>query len=397
MEIVLDKIKNNLRFVEAVRNDFDEDIFALIIEFRRELLYEESKKDHIVPRVGNIVLQDLFDDGNGIIEMVFLDDFEDENGSDLMQSDFINLDKTHLVFSVRGLNSDVLHVFHAVVDVGDVDLDDVLDGELLQDVSELEQARVLMVGDRVQKRRLVCGKGDGKGGFMFDEPSDFVVFIEQGHELFDVVCVFYEGGFFVECPLVHIHDKVFSHGDVDGTVFFYNGVVEEVFGELDEVDFFKEFGQVDEEWQAGVVLVAINFLFYGLHFGEDFVCFGSDLFLIGEMLDAVDLELVLNDSGHNVFKVVDDFLDGHVEFHFLEPFSLFIDPADNLELLHQFISLVDGNVLYVDEDLVDGDILVSAQGQFVLHGADEHFVDGEVGLVEFCLLVVHSVQQVFEV
>ena len=110
------------------------------------------------------------------------------------------------------------------------------------------------------------------------------------------------------------------------------------------------------------------------------------------MLDAVDLELVLNDSGHNVFKVVDDFLDGHVEFHFLEPFSLFIDPADNLKLLYQFISLVDGNVLYVDEDLVDGDVLVSAQGQFVLHGADEHFVDGKVGLVELGFLVVNSIE-----
>ncbi len=56
MKIVLNKVKNNLRFVEAVGNDFDKNIFALIIEFWRELLYEECKKDHIVPRVGNIVL-----------------------------------------------------------------------------------------------------------------------------------------------------------------------------------------------------------------------------------------------------------------------------------------------------------------------------------------------------
>jgi hypothetical protein len=227
---------------------------------------------------------------------------------------------------------------------------------------------------------------------VFDEPSDFVVFIEQGHEFFNVFCIFDEGGFFVKCPLVHIHDKIFSHGDVDRTILFDDGVVEEVFGELDKVDFFKEFGQVDEERQAGVALIAINFLFDSLHFGEDFVCFGNDLFLIGEMLDAVDFKLMLNDSGHNVFKVINDFLDGHVDFHFLKPFSLFIDPAYNLKLLHQFISLVDGNVLYVDEDLVDGNVLVSAEGQFVLHGADEYFVDGEVGLVEFCLLVVHSVQ-----
>ncbi len=278
------------------------------------------------------------------------------------------------------------------MDVGDVDLDDVLDGELFQDIGELEQAGVLIVRDRVQNWRLVCGKGDGKGGFVFNEPSDFVVFIEQGHEFFDVVCVFDEGGFFVECPLVHIDDKVFGHGDVDGTILFDDGIVEQVFGELYEVDFFKEFGQVDEERQARVALVTINFLFDSLHFGEDFVCFGSDLFLIGEMLDAVDLKIVFNDSGNNVFKVIDDFLDGHVDFHFLEPLSLFIDPANNLELFHQFIALVDGNVLYVDEDLVDGNVLVSAEGQFVLHGADEYFVDGEVGLMEFCLLVVHSVQ-----
>ena len=145
-----------MRFIEAVGNDFNENIFALIIQFRRELLYEECKKDHIVPRVGNIVLQDLFDDGHDIIEMVVFDDFEDEDGSDLMQGDFVNVNKTHLVFSVRGLDSDVLHGFHAVVDVGDVDLDDVLDWELFQDIGELENAGVLIVRNRVQKWRLVC-------------------------------------------------------------------------------------------------------------------------------------------------------------------------------------------------------------------------------------------------
>ena len=156
MKIVLNKVKNNLRFVEAVGNDFDKNIFALIIEFWRELLYEECKKDHIVPWVGNIVSQDLLDDGDGIIEMVVFDDFEDEDGSDLMRGDFVNFDKAHLVFSVRGLGSDVLHGFHAVVDVGDIDLDDVLDGKLFQDVGELENAGVLIVRNRVQKWRLVC-------------------------------------------------------------------------------------------------------------------------------------------------------------------------------------------------------------------------------------------------
>ncbi len=92
----------------------------------------------------------MLDNGYDIIEMVFFDDFEDEDGGDFVKGDFVNVDEIHLVLSVGGFNSDVLHVFHAVVNVGDVDLDDVVDGELLQNVAELEQAGVLMIRDWVE-------------------------------------------------------------------------------------------------------------------------------------------------------------------------------------------------------------------------------------------------------
>jgi hypothetical protein len=56
MKIVLNKVEDNLRLIKAVRNDFNEYILALTIEFGREFLYEECKKYHVIPWVGDLVL-----------------------------------------------------------------------------------------------------------------------------------------------------------------------------------------------------------------------------------------------------------------------------------------------------------------------------------------------------
>ncbi len=92
----------------------------------------------------------MLDNGYDIIETVVFDDFENEDGGDFVNGDSVNVDEIHLVLSVGGFNSDVLHGFHAVVDVGDVDLGNVVDGELLQNVAELEQVGVLMARDWVE-------------------------------------------------------------------------------------------------------------------------------------------------------------------------------------------------------------------------------------------------------
>ena len=89
---------------------------------------QEGKKNHVVSLVGHIKFDNLPNDRNGVVQVVLLDDFQDKYRVNFIQCNFLYVNESHLIFSVRCLDCDFLHFFHTVMNVINVHLDNVVDG-----------------------------------------------------------------------------------------------------------------------------------------------------------------------------------------------------------------------------------------------------------------------------
>ena len=46
------------------------------------------------------MVEDLLDNGDDVVEVVLLDDFEDEHGGDLVEGDFLDINEPHLILCI---------------------------------------------------------------------------------------------------------------------------------------------------------------------------------------------------------------------------------------------------------------------------------------------------------
>jgi len=74
----------------------------------------------------------------------------------------------------------------------------------------------------------------------------------------------------------------------------------------------------------------VNFLFDCLNLSQDLIGLLGELFFFTNESDFIWLEFVFDYFWDDILKVIDDFLDSHVDFHFLESLSFFVD------FLHDF-------------------------------------------------------------
>lgn len=107
--------------------------------------------------------------------------------------------------------------------------------------------------------------------------------------------------------------------------------------------------------------------------------------------------LVLDNLRYHILAVVDYLSDRHVQLHLSKPLRLLIDALDCLKLGHYIVLLTQGDVLYVNQDFFNGNVLATTDRQFYLHCLHQDLVSLCVGPVELGFLVVHSVQEVFQV
>ena len=76
------------------------------------------------------MVEDLLDDGDDVVEVVLLDDFEDEHGGDLVQGDFLDINEPHLVLCIRPSNSYLLHLPHTPIYILNIYLNNMLNRQL---------------------------------------------------------------------------------------------------------------------------------------------------------------------------------------------------------------------------------------------------------------------------
>lgn len=112
--------------IVAVRDHLDKDIFAFVVELRGKFLYQKSKKCHIITLIWDVELNGLFYDRNNIIQVVFLDNFKDEDRVYFMRRYFLYFDKSCIFLFKALFQRDFFHLSHTNVDLIDVNIDNVL-------------------------------------------------------------------------------------------------------------------------------------------------------------------------------------------------------------------------------------------------------------------------------
>lgn len=109
------------------------------------------------------------------------------------------------------------------------------------------------------------------------------------------------------------------------------------------------------------------------------------------------LKLILYDLWNDVFAIVDNLSYRHVELHLPEPLWLLVDPLHNFKFSHDIIILAQRNIFNVDQSLLNRNIVLSSNDQLNLHCLHQNLISFNVIPMELGFLIVHSIQQVFEV
>jgi hypothetical protein len=252
-------------------------------------------------------------------------------------------------------------------------------------------------GQGVSYRYFQGGQFNGKLQLLLNEAFKVVIVREQVEERVDVLLVGLEGGVFRELPFVHILDKIFDDADVDIEV-----VVDILVGE-EEVCLcyfllsFHQFGEIDEESQ--LVFLPVDIFLEGLYLCEEAIGAGEEEGIGLHSHDLVLLHLVVDQFLHHQFVVVDYLSNCHIYFHLFENLTFLANLLDGLQVVDDLSVVVAGyrDVLEINQHLVNGDVLGTAQLQLHLHRLHQHRVHALVGRVELLLLVVDPVQQVFQV